>query len=301
LGILIPEAEVLGVSHQIHEKVHSQFNSILFSTILISILLVGLTLLVATYFALRATKQIRLLTDGVTMLKQKKYNVSLDIVAQNDLGDLTQAFNEMSQELHTSYTKLQEHASQLEETVKERTLHLEQANHALQELSNHDGLTKVNNRLHFDAYLEMKWREYTRNALPLSCIMIDIDNFKEYNDTYGHQEGDNCLKAVAHALHVTLFRHADFLARYGGEEFVVIVNDGIEGAQQLAERLRLAVEKLALKHSQTSKGIVSISLGVSSLVPTQGVNADVLVKIADQALYASKDGGRDRVSVGELD
>jgi len=129
--------------------------------------------------------------------------------------------------------------------------------------------------------------------------MVDIDNFKIYNDTYGHLEGDDCLKAVAQILQAGIERSSDILARYGGEEFVFLISDGRDGAEKLAEKIRIMIESLAIEHSQTKKGVVSISLGVSTMVPLQEVDPTELVDRADKALYISKKNGGDRVSFKE--
>jgi len=204
-----------------------------------------------------------------------------------------------SQDLEVANRALKKYSDSLEEQVKERTCHLEEANQALRLLSHKDGLTNINNRRYFDACLSMKWKEYCRNGAFLSCIMVDIDDFKAYNDTYGHLEGDDCLRAIAQALQAGIERGSDILARYGGEEFVFLVSDGRDSAEKLAEKVRLMIESLAIEHSQTKKGIVSISLGVSTMIPQQNVVPTELVDRADKALYTSKNNGRDQVNFKE--
>ncbi|WP_461210963.1 sensor domain-containing diguanylate cyclase [Desulfocurvus sp. DL9XJH121] len=181
--------------------------------------------------------------------------------------------------------------------VNERTSALERANKRLQELSHTDGLTKVFNRRNFDRRLRQYWRAHQRSGQPLSLIILDIDHFKKYNDTYGHQQGDAALVSVASALHGMLKRPTDVFARYGGEEFAAIVENDEAGAVDLAESMRLAVENLALEHAKSPHGVVTISLGVASLVPGREATEDVLIRYADEALYAGKENGRNRVEV----
>lgn len=179
--------------------------------------------------------------------------------------------------------------------VNERTEELEKANAQLEALSQTDGLTKVSNRRWFDHSLQQYWRVHQRTGQPLSLIILDIDHFKKYNDSYGHLQGDACLASVAKVLNGSLKRPTDIFARYGGEEFAAIVENDEAGALGLAEAMRRAVEGLALEHRESSHGIVTVSLGVATLVPDQETSADILITSADSALYESKEKGRNRV------
>lgn len=177
-------------------------------------------------------------------------------------------------------------------------LQLKQQADMLRELAFRDGLTSVANRRYFDERYETELRRAKRGSTPLSLVMIDVDNFKRYNDHYGHQSGDDCLRAVALALKKQLNRPADILARYGGEEFVCILPEtDIGGASQTAERLRLAVEQLALPHAASdSSKVVTVSVGVASITAVADDAALSLLTLADQQLYLSKHGGRNRIS-----
>jgi len=169
------------------------------------------------------------------------------------------------------------------------------ANEELRRLSNQDGLTGIANRRLFDEFLDRMWRQAVRNAEPISLVMVDIDNFKLYNDRYGHQAGDECLRRVAAALQEQVGRAADFVARYGGEEFAVILAfTDLPGAMNVAERLRVAVEGLHIEQ-QSDKSVVTISLGVAMATPRPGSDPQELVLAADQALYRAKEKGRNRV------
>jgi len=199
--------------------------------------------------------------------------------------------------VETQAKKLESYMLELEQKVKERTIHLEEANQKLEQLSQIDGLTKIYNRRYFDTELEKIWREYARLNHPISIILIDIDYFKKYNDHYGHQEGDSCLYSVASTLQVQLNRSREMIARFGGEEFVVITCVDRDNAIKIAEKMRLAVKTLHIEHQMSEKNIVTISLGVASVIPSQGKEITALIKAADIALYESKQKGRDIVSV----
>ena len=167
----------------------------------------------------------------------------------------------------------------------------------LEELSLVDGLTGAFNRRYFDEHFEEERRRAFRMEHPLSVIMMDIDNFKAYNDNYGHGAGDECLQRVARALREALPRSGDFVARYGGEEFVALLPcTGAEGALGVAERLRGVVESLGIPHAYSPTArVITISLGVaSSEVFASAEEAAGLLKRADQALYRSKKEGRNR-------
>jgi len=160
-----------------------------------------------------------------------------------------------------------------------------------------DGLTGVANRRKFDEDVQTDWRQCLRESAPLSLILIDIDYFKLYNDRYGHQAGDNCLKLVAMALFETLRRPYDKLARYGGEEFACLLpKTKLSGASAMAQRMQTRVSELRVEHLGSNVDqIVTISLGVAAMVPTPSVTPELLLKAADQQLYEAKRTGRARV------
>jgi len=159
-----------------------------------------------------------------------------------------------------------------------------------------DGLTGIANRRRFDEALQTEWRRCQRDLRSISLVMIDIDHFKRYNDHYGHQQGDECLRQVAQAIAGCLKRPSDLAARYGGEEFVCLLpNTDIAGAVTKAEQMRTAVVALGLPHeSSPSAPIVTISLGVSTVAP-DGQVPESLVEQADAQLYRAKGDGRNRV------
>jgi diguanylate cyclase (GGDEF)-like protein len=171
---------------------------------------------------------------------------------------------------------------------------LEQANRALGEISVKDGLTGLFNRRYFDLKLEDAINTGRRAETRLALIMIDIDEFKRYNDLYGHPSGDECLRGLAEVLRVAVERSSDFVARYGGEEFAVLLSDtGCGGAARVAERIREHVQARHLSYPDSPvAGEVTISAGYCSLVPTSATDAADLVRRADEALYAAKRAGR---------
>jgi diguanylate cyclase (GGDEF)-like protein len=184
----------------------------------------------------------------------------------------------------------------LELRVAERTAQLEAANGKLATLSATDGLTGLANRRHFDETLASEWDRACRTGLPLAVLMIDVDHFKKFNDCYGHQAGDECLRRIAAVLQGGTRRSSDLAARYGGEEFsIVLANTDSETACQLAEAVRLAIEELALPHAQSSAGTVTVSIGVAIHHAGNAGAVTNLLRAADDALYMAKDGGRNRV------
>lgn len=173
--------------------------------------------------------------------------------------------------------------------------------HSLEDKASYDKLTGVPNRRAFDAALEREWQRALRLKVPLSLIMIDIDFFKKYNDRYGHQAGDACLAAVAKALAAACRRQTDLLARYGGEEFVALLfHTPRDDAMRIGEALRTTVEQLQLEHLDNANGVVSVSLGGATGVPTLAHGAQALLKSADAALYRAKEQGRNRVEWAQL-
>jgi diguanylate cyclase (GGDEF)-like protein len=161
-----------------------------------------------------------------------------------------------------------------------------------------DALTEIPNRQSFSDTMEREFKRSQREQVPLSIIMCDIDHFKEYNDSYGHSNGDLCLKKVAQAIRNSLKRAGDFCARYGGEEFIVILpNTSLDGAMRVAERMRLNVEEMGIAHKKSLPAqIVTMSLGVATSEDTSAlVSLEDLIKYADMALYRAKEQGRNQV------
>jgi diguanylate cyclase (GGDEF)-like protein len=168
---------------------------------------------------------------------------------------------------------------------------------ALERLATLDGLTGIANRRCFDDRLQHEWSRASRAKAPLSLIMADVDYFKRYNDAYGHQRGDDCLKTVSSVLQRLASRTSDLAARYGGEEFAVILpSTHLEGAREVAERIRAEVEAAALPHARSDVASwVTLSLGVATLFPGADGQPASLVSQADQSLYLAKEAGRNRV------
>jgi diguanylate cyclase (GGDEF)-like protein/PAS domain S-box-containing protein len=173
---------------------------------------------------------------------------------------------------------------------------LQEAYDAVEALAITDALTGLANRRRFDQYLSTEWRRSQRDRQPLSLIMIDADKFKVYNDTYGHQRGDNCLKQIAEACMDVVSRPGDLIARFGGEEFVVILpNTERDGALHIANEICEALRSRRLPHSGNAPGIVTISAGCATTIPKFGMHAPDLIELADKALYKAKFDGRNQV------
>ncbi|MCS6204826.1 diguanylate cyclase [Shewanella baltica] len=159
-----------------------------------------------------------------------------------------------------------------------------------------DSLTGVANRRQFEQRLPEIWKHCCRNELALSVVMLDVDFFKRFNDRYGHQEGDQCLRHVAKAISDSLLRATDFVARYGGEEFICILPETkLVGAIHTAQNIVNAVQALHLEHLESSFQEVTISAGVASVLPKSDLTWQTLIETADQQLYLAKENGRNQV------
>jgi hemerythrin len=189
----------------------------------------------------------------------------------------------------------------LELRVAERTAQLAKANEELtcanerlQAYSRTDGLLEIANRKYFDERLRLEVARSVRQQQPLGLLMLDVDYFKNYNDTYGHQAGDTCLQAIARVVKQSLSRETDFLARYGGEEMVVVLPDtDLDGAQLVGQRLLGAVRSLAMPHAASeAAAVVTLSVGMTSAVPSSPEDGPALIAMADAALYQAKRSGR---------
>ncbi|PPC96027.1 GGDEF domain-containing protein [Methylotenera mobilis] len=168
----------------------------------------------------------------------------------------------------------------------------------LEELSFKDGLTGVFNRRMFDSVMEVEWANAKRNRQPLSLIMLDIDYFKQYNDYYGHIQGDECLKRVANVLACVATRSRDFFARYGGEEFILVLPETDEAAAfKIAERCRNVIFKAQIPHEKSLVSqLLTISIGTSTITPTRNDEAIKFIATVDKQLYVAKEKGRNSIA-----
>jgi len=189
----------------------------------------------------------------------------------------------------------------LAKQIEETNVKLQAANESLQRTINIDVLTGVASRRYFFDLIEREWKHTVRLSQPISINMIDIDFFKAFNDTYGHLEGDVCLKQIAKALEESLKRPLDIVARYGGEEFIALLPDtDRNGAVEVAKTMQTKVAELGIPHdsSQIDKN-VTISIGIATMIPNQNTTCDILIGYADKALYLAKSKGRNRIQVSE--
>jgi diguanylate cyclase (GGDEF)-like protein len=172
---------------------------------------------------------------------------------------------------------------------------------ALEQLAARDGLTGLANRRCFDNTMHSEWQQAVRQHQELSLLMVDVDNFKEYNDAYGHLAGDECLQRIAAAVSDEM-RANDLVARYGGEEFAVILpNQSLKGAAIVAERIRSRVEQLRLPRHKDTEQFVTVSIGAATALPTPFTKPGQLLAVADAALYRAKHMGRNRICLPDSD
>jgi diguanylate cyclase (GGDEF)-like protein len=188
-----------------------------------------------------------------------------------------------------------------QEKVRRANQELSERNEELKGLAEVDDLTRIPTRRMFEQELKRGWRRTVRTSRPLTLLLCDLDNFKAFNETYGHQAGDECLVKIARAVAGSARRPGDYAARYGGEEFAVILQDtGIEGAQHVAERICRTVRDLAIPHAaSTVAKNVTISVGAATIQPTHEREPEALVRKADECLFQAKGEGRNRVVVAK--
>jgi diguanylate cyclase (GGDEF)-like protein len=218
---------------------------------------------------------------------------------------LTQALKAQNERLHREIKIRQDIQKQLRDTNLALTRsqnQLQKLNQELQHLVNLDGLTQIANRRRFDQYLNQEWNRMRREKKPLSLIICDVDYFKKYNDFYGHQLGDDCLKKIANAITLNLKRPGDLVARYGGEEFgIILPHTDQKGAFYLAQNIQLLLQQLAIVHQPSPiNDCVTISMGIATIIPNSNYEVTDLIKFADQALYSAKNQGRDRIEIAQI-
>ncbi|MDO6564637.1 diguanylate cyclase [Amphritea sp. 1_MG-2023] len=251
-----------------------------------SIGLIGLVFLMYFHIHQYIIARLTWLSQSIQEVAAGNLDIDLPPTGNDELGRLGHALKVFW--LKTKETAVRE--AQLRES--NQALHL--ANCQLSELSVKDSLTGLYNRRRFDEALIQEWNRTGHIQQPISLIMIDIDLFKTYNDVYGHQEGDECLRQVATVLQNSARRASDLVARYGGEEFCIIsAYSNLAQAELIAEEIRCNVEALAIKHPSASGGVVTVSVGFVSLIPgQQQTTPDSFLRMADKALYLAKEAGR---------
>jgi len=197
-----------------------------------------------------------------------------------------------------SVYQLKTRQRKLAKLVDEKTKELKKANDELHHLANSDGLTKIGNRRRFEKFFADEWQRALRSKTEISIVLLDIDHFKLYNDTYGHQTGDDCLRKVAEALAATINRPTDLVARFGGEEFVIILGGtNAEGAINVAEQAMENIKDLEIPHgSSKTCGHLTVSIGVATAFAKIDLTESDLIEAADQALYRAKESGRNQIN-----
>lgn len=250
----------------------------------------GLVLLVSViatiwqnYWIQQPLTQLQELSAG---MGSGNYDTTLNYQSSDELGNLVRSFVIMREDI-----------KERESEIHEANENLSQLNQKLEQISNTDTLTNLANRRHFDETLAKEISRHSRQSISLALIICDIDYFKQYNDTYGHQQGDKCLRQVANSIKKTSARGEDLVARYGGEEFAVILpNTNEEQASKIAEKIRARVHDLDLSHKTSEvSDHVSVSLGFACVIPDSGTTMSDLIEDADRALYRAKREGRNRV------
>ncbi len=225
-------------------------------------------------------------------------NVPLPVLVHNSFSVFSAAcIGAISNYLMEHYSRRDFLQNILLEAEKQQ---LQETGRKLERLSSLDELTGIANRRHFERFFEQEWLRALRSRTSLAMILIDIDSFKAYNDNYGHQAGDSCLKLVAKRLARSARRPGDLVARYGGEEFVmVLAGTELADAGKIAEAFRADVEALGVSHTHADAGVVTISAGVAALLPAPGLSRRGLLEAADKALYQAKRSGRNRIILSE--
>lgn len=174
-------------------------------------------------------------------------------------------------------------------------IRLKRQSDLLKSLALVDGLTGIANRRHFESTIQIDWLQCAREKSPLSLLLMDIDQFKMFNDYYGHLAGDGCLQKVAKSLSNTLNRPYDLVARYGGEEFAFILpKTDLDGANYIAKTVAENIRQLGIPHLRSTAGLVTLSIGVATTIPHHKISPDMLIAEADKVLYQAKENGRNQ-------
>lgn len=240
------------------------------------------------------------ISEATRRLAAGDLSFRLPVTSKDEIGQLAANFNDMTEQLLHRDEALSHVQGELERKVALRTRELQALNEELRRISRADGLTGLANRRYFDEFLQREWLRARRNQECLALIMIDVDEFKSYNDYYGHLHGDDCLRRIGAALVQTVKRSSDLVARYGGEEFAVVLPATSEkGALELAVQIQQAVASACIRHERSHNGeVITVSMGIATFTPQGDDTYRELVAVADQALYQAKRQGRNCICLG---
>ena len=270
--------------------------------------------------ALQLMQQIQHLREEVERLKREREDLYIALSTTAEHGDCIEAqLHEANQQLKVEVEvrrRTQMTLQTLIEAISKRKADLEIVVQTIMEhgdimdtqwalklsemnkIASIDGLTQIPNRRRFDEHLEHQWKQMIRERSPICLILFDIDHFKQFNDTYGHLAGDDCLKQVAQVLEGCVQRPSDLIARYGGEEFAAILpQTTIAGAIEVAQRVQTEIANLKIFHEKSSASdYLTLSIGIAGSIPTSTQSFSKLLDEADQYLYLAKQQGRDRIT-----
>ncbi len=285
LGITLTEAE---------KRLASLAHNVIGLSILVTLLMVPLGYQII-HNVLGPTAKIR---EAARSIARGELDVRVDLNRNDELGELAASFNSMADDIAATQHKLVRLNSELEDRVLLRTQALEDANRRLKDMAARDSLTGLYNRRHFSDLLSQIFAESSRYGSNLSCIMIDLDNFKEVNDTLGHQAGDDLLRLTSAAI-LRSIREADIAIRYGGDEFIVLLpqtspDEARHSAQRILDAFRTDIDR-----DMPAASIASLSIGLACRRNGEPRDGDGLVQLADEALYLAKAGGKNRITVVE--
>lgn len=276
------------------------------------------TLIIAICLALALVKSV---SGPLEALDQSVRNFQLDVNqsrpappanAPREVSAIFEHLGSLEKRLRVTYRKLRKAVKQgeklrselihvisnREKEIEKRTDELQEANDTLQRLSREDSLTGLANRRWFAEFLARTWKGAMRQKQAICILIIDIDDFKAFNDNYGHQKGDSCLKIVSEAIRRTVGRASDLVSRYGGEEFVVVLGDtSLDGGLKIAENIRSTVEALGVPHKGSKNHrTVTVSIGVTSTLPAADIQPETVLVAADRAMYIAKKGGKNQIA-----
>jgi len=271
--------------------------------------LVGLAISITLLFFIISaiSKPITTLQRNMEHIANGNLGIEIDVVSEDEIGDLGVSLQKIADTLNKLHEDINVMLAELEKGNTEHFINTEIFNgdykmlagniSELASISTIDHLTGIPNRRSFNNRLDLEWKRALRGQSPLVIMMIDIDHFKNYNDTFGHQQGDVALKTVAGTIKRSLKRATDFTARWGGEEFVVLLPDtNSGGAMSFAENLRAEVENAVIPSDDKKAAAVTVSIGVNTQIPTQDSKLHAFISAADAALYKAKNAGRNRVT-----